>query len=314
VNPVGYEWDQHWPGVSPPSTQIVMTSPVDNYLGELRYHHSTYYEHPDSSSGPPISRIFAAGTIQWSWGIEGPGADTRLQAITRRVIACLRSPQRLPVDRETIFKVDLSHLDWGPEDPVWLFGRSPPLEVAGSGRRLWDDGNWPDEFPADGVFSAAVTFPAGSWSIVEYWYETVGPCTPSFYSAWIDDPETMVGERAILAVDRPNWCPRSVAIGGDPNPSSNGDLRLTVQSHTPATIALVVSVPDRLVGKPFRASIYDAAGRLRIVIADIPSASSREVLLWQGLDWRGREVARGLYFVRVRVGAVECKGNIPWLE
>jgi hypothetical protein len=312
VDVVGYEWDRHQPEASPPTTQIMMTSPVENHLGEMRVQHSTYYDQLGSGPGSPRSGVFAAGTIQWSYGLAGPGADARLQAITRRVIGCLRSPPGLEEDRPTIFRVDLSHQGATPE-AVWLHGRTPPLSPE-KGVRLLDDGMWPDELAADKVFSTAVTFASGSWPIVEYWYETTGPCTPAFFSAWIDDPETMVAGNAVLATDQPDACPVVVAVGENAGDQADGALRAAVRPQGAAGVTLVLSVPNRLVGKALRVSIHDAAGRLRAVVAEIAATSPRESFVWTGRDASGREVARGLYFARVQVGGEECRATVPWLE
>jgi len=290
----------------------MMTSPVENHLGEMRVQHSTYYDQLGSGPGPPRSGVFAAGTIQWSYGLAGPGADARLQAITRRVIGCLRSPPGLEEDRPTIFRVDLSHQGATPE-AVWLHGRTPPLSPE-KGVRLLDDGMWPDELAADKVFSTAVTFASGSWPIVEYWYETTGPCTPAFFSAWIDDPETMVAGNAVLATDQPDACPVVVAVGENAGDQADGALRAAVRPQGAAGVTLVLSVPNRLVGKALRVSIHDAAGRLRAVVAEIAATSPRESFVWTGRDASGREVARGLYFARVQVGGEECRATVPWLE
>jgi hypothetical protein len=173
---------------------------------------------------------------------------------------------------------------------------------------------WPDELAADKVFSTAVTFASGSWPIVEYWYETTGPCTPAFFSAWIDDPETMVAGNAVLATDQPDACPVVVAVGENAGDQADGALRAAVRPQGAAGVTLVLSVPNRLVGKALRVSIHDAAGRLRAVVAEIAATSPRESFVWTGRDASGREVARGLYFARVQVGGEECRATVPWLE
>ena len=51
-----------------------------------------------------------------------------------------------------------------------------------------------------------------------------------------------------------------------------------------------------------RVTIHDAQGRLVRALAEALPAPGRHTLLWDGRDDRGRVVAGGSYFVRVKAG------------
>jgi hypothetical protein len=103
---VGQEYDRFWPGdgLSPPGTQILATSPVTPNLGRETgapgsptpaepvpaVHNATIYTAPSGAT------VFSAGTIQWSWALDGWGApdwagvrtplDWRVARITANIL------------------------------------------------------------------------------------------------------------------------------------------------------------------------------------------------------------------------------------
>jgi flagellar hook assembly protein FlgD len=76
-------------------------------------------------------------------------------------------------------------------------------------------------------------------------------------------------------------------------------MRSTASSST-ATIRYHLDGPG-----PVRLEVFDAGGRRITTLADgVQSAGSHRVS-WDGTDYRGREVASGVYYYRLRQ-----KGNV----
>jgi hypothetical protein len=229
--------------------------------------------------------------------------------MTRRILRCLVTPPGLVTERQVVFRVDLSNRGYGSPAQLRLHGLTPPLGPEGNGVPVLDDGQWPDAAAADSVYSAAVTFPAGAASIVDYWYATIGPCMR--FSAWIDDPEILVDNLALLSVDRPDGCPEPAEAEPPAAPPAD---RLELAIRTGAAGAwLELAVLPGLAGKPLRVAIHDAAGRCvrRLEARAVPPRSR---LLWDGRDERGRRVARGVYFVRVDANGEVRSAELLWID
>jgi hypothetical protein len=84
---VGYEYDKVWDnGFSPPGLTVLSNSPVhtccENEFNSFA--NSTIY------TAPSQARVFAAGTIQWSWGLANvlgnTFADARIQQTTANIL------------------------------------------------------------------------------------------------------------------------------------------------------------------------------------------------------------------------------------
>jgi hypothetical protein len=72
---VGYEYDRVWNnGFSPPGLTVLSQSPVVCCGGTNSYANSTIY------TAPSGARVFAAGTIQWSWGLANIQSNTYANA------------------------------------------------------------------------------------------------------------------------------------------------------------------------------------------------------------------------------------------
>jgi hypothetical protein len=315
---VGYEWDHSAPWAQPEGLEIFFHSRIDNHAGLARSQQSAYYEYPafEQPIPRPRSRVFAAGTIQWSWGVrpDSAGAIPELITISRRVVNCLRQPSVTESDRAVIFSADLRHIL--PRDPVWLRGTPAPLTPDGTNFRMLDDGVPPDSVAGDQIYSRAVIFPTGSWDIVDYAYWTSSRCGSDIHSAWIEDPE--LGPGPARLTDRPDFCPTTTAVTDgegreheDPGLSvavSRSEVGLRIDVVAPA--AGSAGVPGR--GVPLRVAIYDVAGRLVRVLADGQLAAGRTELLWLGRDERGRLQPPGVYVMQVRVGLAEQTEKIVW--
>jgi hypothetical protein len=82
---VGYEYDHVVNnGYTPPGLIILATSPVTSVYGTADVANTTVYTTPSGAI------VFAAGTIQWDYGLDSWGAghaDPRIQQITANVLA-----------------------------------------------------------------------------------------------------------------------------------------------------------------------------------------------------------------------------------
>ncbi len=89
---VGYETDRT-DLATPPGTVILSSSPVVDVMGRADLQQGAVR---DVASG---AFVFAAGTIEWSWGLSKPGvADARVQRITENVFRRAGlDPQRPPL-------------------------------------------------------------------------------------------------------------------------------------------------------------------------------------------------------------------------
>ncbi len=314
TNLVGYEWDRRFTNAEPPGIELPFLSYVYNHSGDSRYQQTSYYEHPATN---PLSRVFAAGTIQWSWGVrpDSAGADPSITAITRRVVRCLDQPPTLAADREVIFTADLRHVNLSPFDTVFVRGQPAPLLPDGRNYPLRDDGVPPDVTAGDRIFTRAVLFPAGTWDIVRYQYWTIGQCGYGTRSAWIEDPELGAGPSVTLR-DRPDYCPVTTAVDdGDPSPPLADGIEVRVQ-RSAGRIEIGIAAadpPPGTAGIPqLRVALYDVTGRLVRVLADQPFREMRADLVWAGEDERGHTQPAGIYLLDVRVGDRGRSAKIFW--
>ena len=88
---VGWEWDAvEDNGMSPEGLTVLATTP---FYGELasdqaeRYVVGTGFSNTTRYTAPSGAMVFAAGTIQWAWGLAIVEPDVRIQQITYNVLA-----------------------------------------------------------------------------------------------------------------------------------------------------------------------------------------------------------------------------------
>lgn len=96
---VGYEWDGLDRGCTPPGQTVFFAYETENHANDADV---TVY------TAPSGARVFAAGSFQYSWGLDGYGAaehlvDPRLQQFTRNMLDDLAGPHAhessvVPVD------------------------------------------------------------------------------------------------------------------------------------------------------------------------------------------------------------------------
>jgi hypothetical protein len=79
---VGFEWDYAYRDENtPPGLEVVASSPTFSAYGASSESNVTVY-YPT-----PTSLVFAAGTIQWAWGLGKPGyEDARIEKMTENVL------------------------------------------------------------------------------------------------------------------------------------------------------------------------------------------------------------------------------------
>jgi len=96
---LGYEADRIYPANVYPG-RTMQTIGKSSFIGEggKTLSHSVYYKVTANNA-----RVFAAGTIQWAWGLDGAGGDgslgnawhpliysSRVEVVTRNILSCLR--------------------------------------------------------------------------------------------------------------------------------------------------------------------------------------------------------------------------------
>lgn len=120
---VGYEADRTFDnGRTPPGTIELADSPIVTYRSASDGHNAATY---DTDVG---TFVFAAGTIQWSWGLSKPGvADLRVQQMTENVF---RRADVLPtLDGDDFGASEAHSAILVDEDlPVRLFAGTPDVE------------------------------------------------------------------------------------------------------------------------------------------------------------------------------------------
>jgi len=89
---VGYEFDRVFDNGRTPSDLVILArSPVVGFDGVAGMHNATIY------SAPSGAWVFAAGTIEWSWGLAGGLAERNLaDKAVQRMTANLFDRARLP--------------------------------------------------------------------------------------------------------------------------------------------------------------------------------------------------------------------------
>ena len=316
---VGYEWDRRFNGVEPPGVETVFQTIVQNHDNAPRLAHSTYYQFPpgDPVPGQPFSRIFAAGSIQWSYGVrpDSAGADSTMGTVTRRIVRCLSQPSELAQDREVIFVADLRQGSPAIQDTLWIRGTPAPLSRQEPGLPVLDDGVAPDSVANDQIYTCSITFPAGAPDIVSFEYWTVGRCGYANFSAWIEDPE--LGPAPVRIVSVPAYCPTATTVDvADLPPASAAaptfDLRA---EHHAGRLRVTIALPAPLAAaepEPLRVDLYDVSGRLVRRLGQRELTGKETVFQWSGDDSAGRRVAAGVYILRAQLGDQVQALKIVW--
>ena len=154
---VGYEWDSRLAGCAHPATRLL-----------FRYEGGSTKEtaHATRYVAPSGARVFAAGTINWNWGLDSyrnvgepaGNADARIQQLTRNILTDLLQPAA-PWNYPPIAGASASSLSPTTEQPVTLTDTS--VDQDGSVvARAWDldgDGDFDDGTGQTAIVSYATT-------------------------------------------------------------------------------------------------------------------------------------------------------------
>ena len=127
------------------------------------------------------------------------------------------------------------------------------------------------------------------------------------FRTWIDgnvvdfDPDGLVlGTPSVTGVDDPATDEGTPELyRPTPNPFTNR-MSLAYRVATPTDEVNI--------------RVYDVAGRLVRVLASGPQAAGIHVARWDGRDTQGAAVRKGLYFVRARVGGLERRAQVTFVN
>ncbi len=324
-NIVGYEWDDLFP--ESPSGALTLLSTDITGLSEPSRSVGCYFEmSPDYGfANGRGGKVFAAGTVQWSWGLDdisNAHADPNMQRMTRNIVRNLSSPKLSQADVQVLFRADARALHLASYDAVALVGGNPALGFS-SGVSMADNGVGADSVAGDGIYSALVTIPAGTPSPIPYGFRVNNaiatlPATSGLL--WVDeslDP----GVPQVQEMDR-IATPSLVAAPPPPRPILG--IRFEAARPNPfrgaTTLAFVVpgqlppgaedeGGPGRVgpqrafaaagAGIPVKLRIYDAAGRAVRTLVDGYMLAGPVHAVWDGRDAAGHETGNGLYFARL---------------
>ena len=241
--------------------------------------------------------IFAAGTIQWSWGLapnEGGGdPDPRLQRLTTNLIRGLSQRLVQAVDDTVVIRAALTGPSITPQMPLAVELRHAEPDTISYGTfTLLDDGVWPDSLADDSVYTVLVPLPAGARMPIELIYDLPGyELHTSANRNWLW-PSDSIREGAyawrfvdslevvpqVDAVETPTaFAPRLATI---PNPFRGG-LHLSWDAGFSAR----------------RLTIHDARGRR---VADLALSPGANGAAWDGRDLAGRTAPAGIYWARAQ--------------
>jgi subtilisin family serine protease len=110
-----------------------------------------------------------------------------------------------------------------------------------------------------------------------------------------DSPDTLMGWGIVQAYDAMYSQQQGVEEAGVSSPRLVGAFPNPVAHGT--TVSYSVPVTSRV-----RLAVYDPSGRLVRVLTDRDLAAGSYSVRWDGRDARGRDVASGVYFVRMTAG------------
>jgi hypothetical protein len=333
LNIVGYEWDDIFP-VSPSGTRALLQTNISAFGQPSRSIASYYEKSPDYGfAAGRGGKVFAAGTVQWSWGLDdiaNAHSDPNMQQITLNVVRNLSAPRLSSRDDAVLFRADARALHLSNSDALSLVGGNPVLGFA-AGVAMRDDGVGADSVAGDGIYSALVTLPAGTPSPVPYGYRVNGvmatlPVSSGLF--WVDEtvdagdfqvqPVDRIATPALVATPPPARPLVGLALeAARPNPfRTSASLHFTIPGRLPpggsggddgesprARIAPIPSASSAGAGIRARLRIYDASGREIRTLLDgymLPGPGSVQ---WDGRSAAGTVVGNGLYFARLEVGS-----------
>jgi len=294
---LGYEFDTYFPTISPTGAIRLFETPISG-PGCPQVQASTYYERrPAFGVSGDGGGVFAAGTIQWSWGLgpnEGGGdPDPRLERLTANLIRGL-SQRLVQADSDTVvIRAALSGPSLTPQLPLSVELRHAEPDTVSFGEfAMLDDGVWPDSLADDSVYTALVPLPAGARMPIELAYHSpsyvLHTRTPRDWF-WPSDTRRE-GGYAWRFVDSLAVEPVTDAV----EPRTFGTLRLAAIPN-PFRGGMRLAWDAGFTAR--RLTIHDARGRR---VAELALSAGANGTAWDGRDLAGRNAPAGIYWARAQ--------------
>ncbi|MBI5835705.1 MAG: hypothetical protein HZB25_00535 [Candidatus Eisenbacteria bacterium] len=328
TNIVGYEWDDLAPQ-SPVNTRALIQTAVTSVGSGNSNSVGSYYEATPEYGFPGGrgAKVFAAGTVQWSWGLDDLGythVDPNIQRMTLNIFRGMARPEETARPVPVLFRADARSLNLGSKDLLTLVGGCAALGY-GAGVSLRDDGAGPDSVAGDGVYSALVSIPQGTRKPMPYGYRLNGVTAlvpGSRGLVWVDDsPESDIQvlppDRVAtpLLVDSPALVRPRVALRilpSAPNPfRASTRISFVVPGHEVPnseeeeeegeTGGINPGAPGA--GQRVRLEVLDVTGRRVRTLVDGYLLPGPGHVTWDGRDANGSQVGSGMYFCRFRAGS-----------
>jgi hypothetical protein len=115
-----------------------------------------------------------------------------------------------------------------------------------------------------------------------------------------------------IALARFLTVPSAVSDAGQaPGPSASIQLRAPFPNPLRQRSAITFDLPQSV---PVQLSLHDVTGRLVRRIADETLAAGPHQFVWDGTDENGRQVADGMYFVRLDAGRERARATVVVLH
>jgi len=296
---VGYEYDTFFEERSPAKAVRLFQTPFADVDGCPQVHCATYYERqPAFGLFGFGGGIFAAGTIQWSWGLDpseaGTLPDPRMQLLTANLIRGLSQPLHVTAYGVAVVRARVLGPSLTPNMPITL----EPVHVGPDTTSLGtfpmlDDGQWPDIVANDGFYAGQFQlFPYERMPLELRWscagtqqVESVRPRDWFWLADTQYDEEAEVYTRGLdtLLVD--------ADLVGVPSPPRPAEFRLQ-PAPNPFASGLTLTWGAANVR---RLMVHDARGRL---VATVPVARGAAAATWDGRDGAGHAAPAGVYWAR----------------
>ncbi|MBZ0269717.1 T9SS type A sorting domain-containing protein [bacterium] len=241
----------------------------------------------------PVTLGAGVDTLMINWNNEATGDFTAID------IDAVFTVQALP-----------NAPSFGAGDSLGVGGSAVPLDWNNPPTSFMaDDGTGPDVAAGDGIFSARVTFPAGTLKDVEFKYLLKANADTLFSfecaggqpnrTIFLDDTMFSTANPIVLDLahfDDCNWAldAPAIAVGesgyrlepGRPNPTNDF-----------STISYVLPAPTAV-----RLDIFDVRGRLVRTLVDSVRPAGRNTIMWNGRTANGEQLPAGVYFSRLSAG------------
>lgn len=305
-NVVGYEFDTYFDGRSPEKAVRLFETPIVDPADCSQTQATTYYERqPAFNIFGRGGGIFAAGTIQWSWGLddtEAGMADPRMQLLTTNVIRGLSQSLRIRDYGMAVIRAHVGGPGATPQMPIQV----EPVHVGPDTTSLGvfqmtDDGVPPDEVAGDSIYSTQ--FPLYPDDRLPLRLKFSSPATEQLTTTephdyfWLADTE-FENETYTRSID--SLLVEGVVVGVPPGATpAPGTFRLALAPN-PFVTSLRFSWGAGFAVRSL--SVHDLHGRL---VARIPVTGDASGAVWDGRDAQGRAAPAGIYWARADGAAGE---------